>query len=160
MKAATLAQLKKELQHLDREELLQFCLRLGRFKLENKELITYLLFYADDEDGYIETVKQQLDNQFAEINTTSYFYIKKSVRKIVKGLKKNIRYSGKKETEAELLLYFCKKLLTMKPSIKRNKVLTNTYERQLALAQKKISGLHEDLQYDFQIMINELSATN
>lgn len=160
MKAATLAQLKKELQHLDREELLQFCLRLGRFKLENKELITYLLFYADDEDGYIETVKQQLDNQFAEINTTSYFYIKKSVRKIVKGLKKNIRYSGKKETEAELLLYFCKKLLTMKPSIKRNKVLTNTYERQLALAQKKISGLHEDLRYDFQIMINELSATN
>ncbi|OQD44046.1 hypothetical protein [Croceivirga radicis] len=158
MKAATLAQLKKELQHLDREELLQFCLRLGRFKLENKELITYLLFYADDEDGYMETVKQQLDNQFAEINTTSYFYIKKSVRKIVKGLKKNIRYSGKKETEAELLLYFCKKLLTMKPSIKRNKVLTNTYERQLALAQKKISGLHEDLQYDLNLLLEDLKS--
>lgn len=156
MKAATIAQLKKELQHLDREELLQFCLRLGRFKLENKELITYLLIYADDEEGYITTVKQQLDSQFVEINTTSYFYIKKSVRKILKGLKKNIRYSGKKETEVELLIYFCHKLVELKPTIKRNKVLTNTFERQLALAMKKINGLHEDLQFDYQTQIEDL----
>lgn len=32
MKAATIVTIKKELQHLPKEDLLQLCLRLGRFK--------------------------------------------------------------------------------------------------------------------------------
>ena len=44
MKAATVVQLKKELETLDPEHLKTLCLRLARFKLENKEiLITKLL---------------------------------------------------------------------------------------------------------------------
>ncbi|MEO0573247.1 MAG: hypothetical protein AAF039_16185, partial [Bacteroidota bacterium] len=92
MKAATVSQLKKELQYRNTEELLALCLRLARFKMENKELLTYLLFEAENESGYIETVKSQMDIQFLEINTTSYYYIKKSIRKILRGLRKYIRY--------------------------------------------------------------------
>ena len=44
MKAATVAQLKKELQFKSQEEIMELCLRLARFKKENKELLTYLLF--------------------------------------------------------------------------------------------------------------------
>ncbi|MFT6371042.1 MAG: hypothetical protein ACJAWH_002127, partial [Maribacter sp.] len=94
MKAATVVQIKKELQHRNPEELLQLCLRLSKFKKENKELLTYLLFESDDETGYLETVKTEVDLWFSEINTNSYFYIKKSVRKILRNLKKYIRYSG------------------------------------------------------------------
>jgi len=101
MKAATVAQLKKELQHRNPEELLQLCLRLARFKKENKELLTYLLFESDSEEGYIATVQEEMDALFLEINTNSYFYIKKSVRKILRMLKKYIRYSGNKETIAD-----------------------------------------------------------
>jgi hypothetical protein len=156
MKAATVSQLKKELQHRNPDELLQLCLRLARFKKENKELLTYLLFESDNEEGYIETIKAEVDEQFGLINTASYFYIKKSVRKILRSIKKYARYSGNKETEVALLLYFCEKLKAFTPSIKRNATLMNLYERQLAVATKKISALHEDLQYDYGILLEKL----
>ncbi|MBT8395215.1 MAG: hypothetical protein KJN66_10245, partial [Bacteroidia bacterium] len=120
MKTATVKQLKDELKYLANEDLVKLCLRLSRFKKENKELLTYLLFEADDESSYIESVKMEIDEQFELINTSSYFYIKKSVRKILRNIKKYIRYSLKKETEVELLLYFCKKLNAFSPSISRN----------------------------------------
>ncbi len=156
MKAATVVQLKKELQHRNPDEILQLCLRLARFKKENKELLTYLLFEADHEEGYIEAVKAEMDEAFSEINTNSYFYIKKSVRKILRTIKKYIRYSGNKETEVALLLYFCQELKEFNPSIKRNTTLMNLYERQLVFIRKKIDALHEDLQYDYGILLNEL----
>ena len=158
MKTATIAQLKKELQFKSDEELLQLCLRLARFKKENKELLTYLLFEADNEAGYIENVKSEIDEQFSLINTNSFFYIKKSIRKILRTLKKFIRYSGNKETEVELLLYFCEKLKDFQPSIRRNTTLMNLYERQLTYIEKKITALHEDLQYDFGILLDDLKA--
>ena len=99
MKAATVVQLRRELETLDPEHLKSLCLRLARFKLENKELLTYLLFESENESYYIEGIKETADLLFEEINTKSYFYIKKSVRKILRMLKKHARYSNKKETE-------------------------------------------------------------
>ena len=156
MTAASVVEIKKELKHRDPEELLQLCLRLARFKKENKELLTYLLFESDSEAGYIETVKAEIDAQFASINTASYFYIKKSVRKILRTIKKHIRYSGNKETEVALLIYFCETLRDFNPSIKRNPTLMNLYERQLVFIAKKIEAMHEDLQYDYGVLLNEL----
>lgn len=156
MKAVSVLTIKKELHHRSSEELVELCLRLSKFKKENKELLTYLLFESDDETGYIETVKLAVDEQFEMINTNSYFYIKKSVRKILRSIKKFARYSLKKETEVELLLHFCYKLKNFKPSIKNNVTLTNIFNRQLLLAKKIVSTLHEDLQYDYSLTINDL----
>ena len=158
MKAATVKQLKDELKHNTNEELMNLCLRLSRFKKENKELLTYLLFEANNESGYIESVKQEVDEQFENINIDSYFYIKKSVRKILRLIKKYNRYSLNKETEVELLLYFCQKLKDFKPSIRRNVTLTNIFNRQIGDIKKKITALHEDLQYDYQFEIEELEG--
>ena len=156
MKAATVAQLKKELKFKSQDEVLELCLRLARFKKENKELLTYLLFESDSEEGYIETVKEEVDAMFADINVNSYFYIKKSVRKILRTIKKYIRYSGNKATEVELLLYFCEKMKSFRPSINRNTTLMNLYNRQLEYIKKKIPLLHEDLQYDYGVILEEL----
>lgn len=156
MKAASVVQIKKELQHCSQEELLQLCLRLSKFKKENKELLTYLLFESGNEAGYIETVIAEVDELFLDINTNSFFYIKKSVRKILRNLKKYIRYSGNKETEVELLLYFCKKLKEFRPSMNNNTTLRNLYDRQLAFVEKKVAALHEDLQYDYGLVLEEL----
>ena len=158
MKAVTAVTIKKELQHRSSDELMELCLRLSRFKKENKELLTYLLFESDNESGYIESVKGYIDEEFELINTDSFFYIRKSVRKILRNVKKFIRYSLKKETEVELLLYFCEKLKNFKPSIKRSTQLLNMYNRQLLLAKKIISGLHEDLQYDYNLILNDLES--
>ena len=64
MKIESIVTIKKELKHLTQEELLELCLRLGKFKKENKALLTYLLFEAHDEDGYIASVKTTLDELF------------------------------------------------------------------------------------------------
>ena len=117
MKAASIVTLRKALTHLDRQALQQLCLRLARFKLENKELLTYLIFESEDELQYIQSIKSQLDDLFDEINTKRYFFIKKSVRKILRRIRKFSRYSNAQETEVELLLYFCSKMKTIQPSI-------------------------------------------
>ncbi len=156
MKAATVSEIKKELKLRSTEELLELCLRLSRFKKENKELLTYLLFESEDEEAFIRGIKKDMEVQFEEININSYFYIKKSVRKILREIKKYIRYSQNKETEVELLLHFCTTLNEFSPSIERNVTLTNLYNRQLDFIEKKVTALHEDLQYDYKIELSEL----
>ncbi len=160
MKAASLKEVKTELSHKSHQELKELCLRLSRFKKENKELLTYLLFKYSDEDNYKKSIKAAMDFEFEAINTDSYFYIRKSIRKILRLIKKFIRYSQNKETEVELLLYFCKKLKEFSPSIYNSKALVNLYDRNLTYINKKVTLLHEDLQFDFQQEINALEKNN
>ena len=156
MKAVPNTRIKKELQHLSQEDLVEIVLRVGKYKVENKELLTYLLFEAGNEDGYIEVVKEYIDEQFEYINQQNYYFIKKSVRKILRTIKKYIKFSKKPETETALLIHFCRKLKKMKPSYLNNTVLTNMFERQLGLAEKTIGKMHEDLQYDYKLELEEL----
>ncbi len=159
MKAASLKDIKTELSHRSHQELLDLCLRLTKYKNENKELLTYLLFASADEENFIQAVKVKVDREFERINTQTYYYIKKSVRKILREIKKFIGYSQKKETEVELLIYFCLKMKDFEPSIKRNVALTGLYNRQLDYLRKKITVLHEDLQYDYNLELEVLKLS-
>lgn len=156
MKTASVKELRLALAERSPKELLEICLRLSRFKKENKELLTYLLFEVSDERSYVQSIKHLMDQEFTEINARSFFYIKKSIRKILRNTKKFIRYSKNKETEVELLLYFCQKLQAFRPSISRNRVMKNLYYRQLEFIEKKLEKLHEDLQYDYGIELENL----
>ncbi|MCB0546499.1 MAG: hypothetical protein KDD19_02870 [Phaeodactylibacter sp.] len=51
MKAATIRELKQAMDNLSAGELVELCLRLARFKKENKELLTYLLFELPSDGG-------------------------------------------------------------------------------------------------------------
>lgn len=157
MKTATVSELKKELKHQSPDQLIELCLQLSKFKKENKELLTYLLYEAVDEEKFIKHVKHETDALFNEINTDSFFYIKKSTRKILRIIKKYIRFSKKKDTEVELLLHFCFKLKTMEPNINQNTILTNIYDRQIATIKKVVLSLHEDLQYDYGVELEKLN---
>ena len=128
MKTATVTQIKRELQHHSKEELLELCLKLSKFKKENKEYLTYLIYESENELNYINSVKVEIEDLFGQINTDSYFYIKKSVRKILRLSKKYIRYSKKKETEVELMLFYCRQLKDMTPSIRYNMTLQNLFK--------------------------------
>jgi len=97
-----------------------------------------------------------MDEQFEQINRTSSYFIKKSIRKILRNIRKYIRYSQKKETEVELLIYFCSKLNQFKPSIHRITVLKNLYDNQITSIRKTMLSLHEDLQYDYGKELEEL----
>ena len=156
MKPATAVQIRKEIKYRSKEELEALCLRLARFKKENKELLTYLLFEADHEESYVAEVKDHISEQFEEINTSKFYYVKKSIRKILRETKKYIRYSPVKETEVALLLHFCKTMIHFNSSIKRSKTMMALYERQIALIEKKIDGLHEDLRMDYESELHAL----
>jgi uncharacterized protein (UPF0335 family) len=155
MKPATVTQIKKELAHQSSKELIELCLRLSKFKKENKELLTYLLFETDEAD-YITAIKEDITQLFTKINTNSYYFIKKSVRKILRLTKKHIRYTQNKETEIELLLYFCEQLKSIKPSMTKNVSLQNIFDRQILLIKKNILKLHEDLQYDYNLELENV----
>lgn len=156
MKAATAAQIKAALKDKSASELMELTLRLARFKKENKELLTYLLFEADDEEDYRQEVKRQISEEFTQINISSYYYIKKTVRKILRATKKYIRYSVDAQTEVELLAHFCLELSQMTPSYTGNIALRNLMDRQLQLIKSKAKKLHEDLQYDLLKEIRSL----
>ena len=156
MKAVTVKELREELTNCTPKELRELCLRLARFKKENKELLTYLLFESSDEVLFIEGVKKEVDEQFEQINKKSHYFIKKSFRKILRTIRKYGRYSPKKETEVELLLYFCTRLKKFTPSIQKNTGLQNFYNKQLETIRTKMTFLHEDLQFDYETELNEL----
>ena len=156
MKSVSLKELSQELTYRTPMELRELSLRLARFKKENKELLTYLLFESADELAYVNSIKKEMDEEFDQINTTSYYFIRKSVRKILKNTRKYIRYSQKKQTEVDLLLHFCARLKKLSPSIRGNTALMNLYRRQIDTITKKVSLLHEDLQYDYGIELCEL----
>lgn len=149
MKPAPITYLKQELQQRTTAELLEMCLRLARFKIENKELLTYLLFESYNEQAYIVSIKNEMDQQFAEINKSNLYFAKKSIRKIVRNTNKFIRYSGHKKTEVELLLHFCRCLKNSDIPISESVALQNIYIRQVQKIEKTISSLHEDLQFDY-----------
>jgi hypothetical protein len=156
MKAVTVKELKEELQLRSPKELRDLCLRLSRFKKENKELLTYLLFESSDESLFKENVKMEIDEQFELINRESYYFIKKSVRKILRMTRKYIRYSLNKQTEVDLMIHFCKRLKSLSPSMQKSQGLINLYNRQIDTILKKVSALHEDLQFDYGLEIEEL----
>ncbi len=148
MKAATIHELKLELSNTPGEQLANLCIRLAKFKKENKELLTYLLFEAFDEQAYIENIKAEMVKQFEEINKTNVYFVKKSLRKILRLTNKYIRYTGSADVEAGLLLFFCNTLKTSGIPWETNPVIKNVYQNQVKKILKAVATMHEDLQYD------------
>lgn len=149
MKSLSISQLKQEMKNRSSSDLLDVCLRLAKFRKENKELLTYLLFEVQDERSYIEAIKSEMDQQFIEINQSNIYFAKKSIRKIVRSTNKYIRFSGMKHTEVELLMHFCKRLAESGIPLKNSLALENIYLRQVQKIKKASHSLHEDLQYDY-----------
>jgi len=149
MKAASLKEIKTELSTLAPEQLLDFCMHLAKYKKENKELLTYLLFEAGDEQLYIEKVKEFISEQFEDINKSNVYFIKKALRKILRLTNRYIKYSGSKQTEVELLIYLCKIIKNSEIPLHEKTALGNIYQRQIQKTHKAIALLHEDLQFDY-----------
>jgi hypothetical protein len=158
MKASTISEIKQELVDLPSPKLIELCLRLARFKKENKELLTYLLFEAHDTTAYIESVKNEMAIQFKDVNQSNVYFIKKTVRKILRITNKYIRYSALPTVEIELLLYFCQCMNELSVSVSSNKVLLTIYQNQLKKIKNTVAGLHEDLQYDHLKSIKQLET--
>lgn len=155
---AGIAAIKKELEQLPPKALRALCLRLAKYKKENKELLSYLLFEAQDEALFILKIKEEIDENFDSINTANLYWAKKSIRKILRIVSKYIKYSGQKQTEVELLLYFCNKLDDSAIAFRNSTTLLNLYQNQVKKIHKALGSLHEDLQYDYADQVAALSS--
>lgn len=149
MATASLSDIRKELQHLDSDAVQAFCLRLARYKKENKELLAYLLFDAHDEPGYIQQAKEQIELLFEEISDRNLYLTKKILRKILRYANRQIKYSGIPQTELELRIFFCEKIAEARIPLSTGTVLFNLYQQQLKKIDSVLAKLPEDLQSDY-----------
>ncbi len=157
MKAASLSEIRTELKHLPQDVVMDLCIRLIKYKKENKELLNYLLFEADDEQAYVDGIRKEMDLLFRDVNSRNLTQSKKILQKTLRNIGKYARYSGSKRTDADLHIYFCQKIRASGLPLDRNPSIQNIYLRQLVRIRKSIATLHEDLQYDYEEVMENLN---
>jgi len=143
-----LGDIKKELQHLSSLQTADLCLRLARYKKENKELLAYLLFEASDEQAFIEKAKGEIGFMFSQLPSHNYTAAK-SVRKILRLITKYTKFMASKEAEIDLLLSFCHNYLQYSDRKVSYKPLRLILTRQTLKIKDLIGKLHEDIQSDY-----------
>lgn len=156
MRTASISDIKNELISLPPKEVLDLCLRLTKYKKENKELLTYLLFEAHDPAGFTNAVKQEIEDSMDDVPTGNLYHAKKALRKILRTIGKHSKHMASKQAEVELLLHFCKCMLDKKLPLRRSTALTNLLASQLKKIKAQILLLHEDLRFDYSKQLEEL----
>lgn len=149
MKAASINDIRKELAEKDTRELQALCLRLARYKVENKELLSYLLFEADDEAGYIAALKSEVDEMFEALPQGNVYFVKKALRRILRVVNKHLKYSAIPQTEVEVRLHCCVCILDKHVPLANSTVLSNMYSQQVKKIGAALAKLPEDLQFDY-----------
>ena len=156
MKVSSISELKKELNELPQKKLVELCLSLAKYKKDNKEFLDYLLFQSHDKPNFVTSIKTEIDEHFEELkHQPNLYYVKKSLRKLLRLITKYCKYIGDKAAAADLHIYFCSKLKKSGIPYRKSQLLVNMYEQQLKKINTLIKGLHEDLQQDY---LNELET--
>jgi len=158
MKPATVHQLRKKLADQSHDELVSYCVRLAKYKKENKELLSYLLFETD-EDAYVRELKVEVDELFTTVNRHQVYFAKKTIRKILRFIDRFIRYTGNKESELKMRIHFCKRMHELSSLIQKSAQMQNLYIRQMSKIEKALESLHEDLQYDYHQDVSSLARS-
>lgn len=145
MKAASIAEIKKQLVKLDQGQLFEIILRLARFKKDNKELLTYALFLSANEAAFAGYLCEEIREQF-QVSPNMH---KKTLRKTIRVMDKCLRFSGSKETELTVRVCFCRSLISSETPFRDRKVMFNMYAAQIKKIKKLIEAYHQDLQHDY-----------
>ena len=156
MNIPSLAAIKKELSYLDEKELSSLILELSKFTRDNKAFLYFKLSERDQPNLFVDTVKEELDELFQTANTTSFYLTKKSAQTIRRKLNKALKFSKNKEDQVELLLYFCEQLKKYGYLKYQHPILQSLFLKQTEKIQKNIAALHEDLQYDYRMRLEEI----
>ncbi|MBM3169933.1 MAG: hypothetical protein FJZ76_11800 [Bacteroidetes bacterium] len=156
MNIPSLAALKKELSYLEEKELINLLLDLSKFTRDNKAFLYFKLNEKDQPSLFVDTVKEELDELFQKANTTSFYLSKKSAQTIRRKLNKALKFNKNKEDQLELLLYFCEQLQKYGYLKYQHPILQSLFLRQVEKIQKSIAALHEDLQFDYSMRLDEI----
>lgn len=158
MKSASVKELKAALHNLSPREMLEVCMLMAKYKRENKELLSYLLYEADNEQQYIENIKLEIDTYFENLVVFSFSNMLKKLRKALRIANKYIKFSGSKNVEVAVLIYLCIKIKPFTLQTTSTSLL-NLYNRQIIKIDKALHKLEEDLQYDYKTDIEAIQIT-
>jgi hypothetical protein len=158
MYTAGVKEIRQELEAQSAKELINIIQRLARFKKENKELLTFLLFEAHDIDTHLAAVREELLASMLDIHPDRVYLAKKTIRKTLRIANKHVKLIGSKSAEAEIRLHVCRLLQQSSLPIDRNPVLLRIFQTQLRTARKAIAALHEDLQWELLREADRLEA--
>lgn len=142
-----LQDIKKEILHLSAQQTAELCLRLARHKKENKELLAYLLFDAQDNAAFVEKVKAEVGFMFSQLPLQSY-NAAKYLRKILRLIGKYVKFMADKQAEITLLINFCENYLQYADRRTSYKPLKLILTKQVEKIKAAISKLHPDVQAD------------
>ena len=158
MKIASLAEIKKELQHLSQKELIGLISDLSKFSTDNK-LFLYFKLYGREQPGlFSEMVREELIHDFGNGNTRNAYYAKKSAQAIRRKLNKYLKFTKDKAIQVELIAFFCEMLVEYGYLRHRHPVIENLYLMQVGKIERLLGQMHEDLQYDYQDELEELKG--
>lgn len=156
MKTAGLAEIKKEIQNIPEKELRELLLSVARYKKENKELLSYLLFDSQDEMSYLEEIKYDIKDMFELINRSNLYYTRKGLRKVQRNFEKYLKYTKIPESSIEIRIYFCQMMLENDIPMERSTAIKNIFFRQIQKIENTMDKVHTDFQLDFRDSIAEL----
>lgn len=150
-----LSDLKKELSLRDKAELVQLCVRFARLKQENKELLAYLLFDADDPVFYAQKLKPEIEAIW-EQPFYNPWAMNKSLRKALRIIARYRRFTASARGENDLLLHlFLGMHAHWRPEF-RQKIFGKMLYRQISKIKKNIAKMESDYQSDYEEPLREL----
>ena len=149
MDTAGISEIRQEILSLPPKKVVELCMQLARYKKENKELLSFLLFEAHDLQGFVEKVKSETEEQFRELPKANAYLTRKSLRKILRMLGKYARQTASREAAIEMLLHFCMTLKNSGLLATNSKAFAALFEQQLKKIRQLTLQVAEDLQADY-----------
>ena len=148
MDKCSIASIRKELKNLEREELVLVCLRLARYKKDNKELVSFLVFQRNEEEFILE-VKTEIHFEFTGLKLLSAFQQKKILQKSIRKINKYSKFCLSKTFDLVMFMFICQSLRDSGISLYSHTFAGTIYKKILLKASKIHSTLHEEIQGDF-----------
>ncbi|WP_154856404.1 hypothetical protein [Cyclobacterium xiamenense] len=156
MQLPSLSSLKKELQQKEPKELVELILQLSKLSRDNKTFLYFKLFDSEDATLFVATVKEDLETAFFSANTRNYYAAKKSAQSVRRILNKNLKLTKDPVAKIELIAFFCQKIEELGYLDYRYPVIDNLYALQVGKIEKLLANLHEDLQFDYEELLEKL----
>jgi len=156
MQLPSLSSLKKELQQKEPKELVELILQISKLSRDNKTFLYFKLFDSEDASLFVNTVKEELEVAFYSANTRNYYLAKKSAQSVRRILNKNLKLTKDPIAKIELIAFFCQKIAELGYLEYRYPVIDNLYALQVGKIEKLLANLHEDLQFDYEELLEKL----
>jgi len=156
MEKTSLSEIRKELSFIPREELVAICLRMARFKKENKEHLAYLLFQKDEAE-FIAEINEEITDTLADIHWMNTLQAKKALQKTLRNISKNKKFSLSKIYEMEAMLHFIRTMMEKEIPHSSSAYLHQFYSKQVVKLPKILGSLNEEIQTDYRDEVEALT---